>query len=610
MANLYVDERDLKFVLFEQLKIQNFKESAFYNEFDQETAGMIIDEAEKLAVEVLAPLNVVGDEVGCRLENGVVYAPEAFKEAWSLINEGEWRRISDEPELGGQGQPVAVGMASGEFFDAANSALMTYSVLAHGAARLISDFGNKEQYEKYFEKVMSGQWGGTMVLTEPGAGSDVGALKTKAVRNPDGTYSITGAKIFITAGDHDMTENIMHPVLARIEGAPEGTKGISIFLVPKIRVNDDGSLGEPNDVHTGAVEHKMGIKGSATCQLNFGEEGKCIGELLGEENQGMKIMFQMMNEARLNVGRQGASNASAAYRHALSYAKERLQGADLKAPKAGMAPIIKHPDVRRMLLGMKAVTEGLRALNLYAAYCIDHERMADNDENRQKWAGLVALLTPVCKAYSTDQGFRVCETAMQVYGGYGYIHEYPVEQFLRDQKITSIYEGANGIQALDLVGRKLGLDGGKTFMSHLNAINKFVESNRAHPSLGAYVKLLEQAKNAMADVVMFFAQAGQEDFMTPILFATPFMELFGDVTVGWLLLWQAVLSELKLAGLSKETGKTGADLTASSKDAAFYNGKIASAKFFASSVLGLSPAKASVIKNADKTALEIAEESF
>ncbi|MFH1135320.1 MAG: acyl-CoA dehydrogenase [Pseudomonadota bacterium] len=610
MANSYVDERDQEFVLFEQYEIQKFKDSKYYAEFDRETAGMILEEAEKLAVEILAPANAKGDEEGCRLEDGVVYAPESFKEPWRLLNEGEWRRISDNPEIGGQGQPLCVGLAAAEFFDAANSAFMTYSVLAHGAAMLIADFGTDAQKEKYFEKVMSGQWGGTMVLTEPGAGSDVGALKTKAVRNPDGTFSISGSKIFITAGDHDLTENIIHPVLARIEGAPEGTRGISIFLVPKIRVNDDDSLGEPNDVHTGVVEHKMGIKGSATCQLNFGEEGKCVGELLGEENQGMKIMFRMMNEARLNVGRQGASNASAAFRHALAYAKDRLQGADLKAPKAGQAPIIRHPDVRRMLLGMKAVTEGLRALNLYAAYCIDRERMAESEEDKRRWAGQVALLTPVCKAYSTDQGFRVCETALQVYGGYGYIHEYPVEQFLRDQKITSIYEGANGIQALDLVGRKLGLDGGRAFMDHLGAINKFLEANRDHPSLGKPLELLEKARNALAETTMFFAQAGQADFLTPILFATPYMELFGDVTLGWLLLWQAVIAEKKLAEISKEKGLVGAELAASGKDAAFYAGKTASAQYFAASVLGLSPAKAAIIKQADRTALEIAEESF
>ena len=304
-------------------------------------------------------------------------------------------------------------------------------------------------------KLYSGEWAGTMCLTEPGAGSDVGALKTTAKRLPDGTFSITGTKCFISSGDHNLTENIVHPVLARIEGDPPGTKGISIFIVPKYRVNDDGSLGEFNDVNTGGIEHKMGIKGSATAVLNFGEEGKCIGELLGNEREGMKIMFQMMNEARLGTGMQGLDTGSAAYEHAVQYARERIQGTAIwegKNPDAKPVTIINHPDVRRKLLWMKAHVEGIRAMNYFVAYCMDRSKVAATAEEKENWEGFLDLMTPVCKAYSSDKGVQICSLAMDVYGGYGYCSEYPIEQYYRDVKIATIYEGTNGIQALDLVG--------------------------------------------------------------------------------------------------------------------------------------------------------------
>jgi alkylation response protein AidB-like acyl-CoA dehydrogenase len=617
MANLLVDERDQEFVLYEQLQIETFSQAECFKDFSREIYDMVLSEAQKLSVNVIAPTNAKGDEEGCRQENGKVLVPESFHDLWSKYNEGGWLTISDSPEVGGQGMPVMINIAASEYFIAANPAFSTYPGLTSGAARLIQNFGTEEQQKKYMENLFSGKWGGTMVLTEPGAGSDVGALKTTAKRLPDGTFSIAGTKIFISAGDHNLTENIIHPVLAKIEGAPAGTRGISIFIVPKIRVNDDGTLGEPNDVNVGGVEHKMGIKGSSTCLLNYGDEGKCIGELLGEENSGMRVMFQMMNEARLGVGHQGAAVAGTSYLHAVSYARERIQGPDIREmrnPEAPKVPIINHPDIRRMLLGMKAYTEGFRALNLYAAYCFDQERMAADEEEKRKWDGMAALLTPVCKAYCSDMGFRVCETAMQVYGGYGYIHEYPVEQFMRDQKIASIYEGTNGIQALDLVARKLGMGKGTVFINYIQNINQFCDEQKGHELLGPCIELLTAAKNALADVTFFFAQKGKEDVIVPVLYATPYLEVFGDVTIGWLLLWQAVLAQEKFQALAEQKGANDKasinSLIKESRDAAYYSGKVASARFFANTVLNLAPAKAQVIKGADKAAVEMDEESF
>jgi len=367
--------------------------------------------------------------------------------------------------------------------------------MTRGTALLIATHGTEDQKKKYMEKILSGKWTGTMVLTEAGAGSDLGATRTKAERNQDGTYSIAGSKMLITGGDTDLTENIIHFVLARVKGSPAGIEGLSLFLVPKIRVNPDGSLGEPNDVKTISIEKKLGLKGSPTCHLNFGEEGSCIGELVSKENHGLPIFFTMMNESRLISARHGSAVASTAYLHALAYARERLQGTEIGAPRdSGQVPIIKHPDVRRMLLQMKAYTEGVRILILYASYCIDRERMSQSKEERQKWESRTSFLTPVAKAYGADMGFRVTETAMQVHGGYGYMKDYPVEQFLRDAKAHSIFEGTNGIQALTLTGRNLGQDSEGLFKGHLEDIDKFCKSNRKHQTLAGYVEILETAK--------------------------------------------------------------------------------------------------------------------
>ncbi|MEZ4605189.1 MAG: acyl-CoA dehydrogenase family protein, partial [Desulfobacterales bacterium] len=391
------------------------------------------------------------------------------------LREGEWIAMTEDPEIGGQGLPHMVAQVAAEYIVGADFSFGAFGFATHGAAKMIEVFGTEKQKELYLGKMYSGQWGGTMVLTEPEAGSDVGALTTTAKKNDDGTYSISGNKIFITCGEHNLTENIVHPVLARIEGAPAGTKGISLFIVPKIWVNDDGSLGDPNDVVCTGIEEKLGLHASPTCQLTFGGKGNCRGVLLGEENKGMRVMFHMMNEARLGVGALGLFNASCAYLYAVNYAKERIQGRDLAEMLNKDAPsvnIIRHPDVRRMLMWMKTHTEGMRSFVYYVSYLFDKMQCADSKEEKTKIDDFIGLLTPIIKSYCTDRGFEATVQAMQVYGGYGYTADYPVERLMRDSKINSIYEGTNGIQAMDLLGRKMGMKKGAVFMEFLGEIQK------------------------------------------------------------------------------------------------------------------------------------------
>jgi alkylation response protein AidB-like acyl-CoA dehydrogenase len=615
MADLLVDQRDQEFILFEQFEITKFSESEMYAEFDEEIYRMVLNEAKKLAENAIMPTNAATDAEGVTFIDGHVHVPELFHELWRLWNEGEWRRLDIPQEFGGQGLPMIVGMAANEYAEAGNLAFQTLAAMTRGAALLIATHGSEEQKKKYVEKILSGQWTGTMVLTEAGAGSDVGATKTMAERNPDGTYSISGSKMFITGGDTDLTENIIHLTLARIKGAPQGTKGLSLFLIPTYTINPDGSIGQSNDVKTVAVEKKMGLKGSPTCQLSFGEDGNCIGELVGEENKGMPIFFTMMNESRLIAARHGAAVASAAYRHSLVYARERLQGTEIGHPSGSpQCPIIRHPDIRRMLLQMKAYTEGVRALILYASYCIDRERIAPNDEEKKAWEERIGFLTPVTKAYGSDMSFRVTETAMQIYGGYGYMKDYPIEQFLRDEKVHSIFEGTNGIQALDLVGRKLGRDSKALFQGHLEDIRLFCERNKDHSTLSFYIKILDKARAALSDVSAFLVNMQKMDFSLAALYAYAYLELFGDVTVGWLLMWQAVLAQEKLDALTKKNGvHDTADLkkmVAEDPNVTFYSGKLASARYFLSTVVSLADAKVLAIKAADRAALEIAENSF
>jgi len=612
-----VDERDVKFVLYEQLRVEELCRYPLFADFSAEYFDMAIEQAEKLAENEFYPANKPGDEQGCRFDNGKVKVPDAYHEPYRLYKEGGWLAMCDPPEVGGQGFPTVVANACTELFAAANWSLLMYPGLTHGAARLLESYGTPELREKYMYNMFSGEWGGTMCLTEAGAGSDVGSLVAKAVRRPDGAYNITGQKIFISSGMHDLTENIVHMVLARIEGAPRGTKGISIFMTPLKRVDENGELVD-NDVTCGRIEEKTGIHGSATCVLNFGENDDCVGYLMGEENKGMRIMFDMMNDARLFVGMQGLAHASAAYLHALQYAKERVQGSrvehmrDADAPRV---PIIEHPDVRRMLLFMKSSTEGMRALMYLAAYCIDRARVAESDEEKELFQGYVDLLIPVCKSVGSDLGFRVCETAVQVYGGYGYTREYPVEQFLRDCKIASLYEGTNAIQALDLVGRKLSMKRGRLFKNAMEATRQVLARLKHNFGLRELIAIYEEAEESLVQVTKFFALKGMSDeFQVPVLYAKPYLDLFGDVAMGFLLLWQAHLADRRLQEIYKDhnaaTEEARKELLKSNRSAAFYYGKIASARFFIHQNLTLAGGKARAIMNNDKSALEIPDDGF
>jgi alkylation response protein AidB-like acyl-CoA dehydrogenase len=441
-----------------------------------------------------------------------------------------------------------------------------------------------------------------MLLTEPEAGSDVGALTTSAVKNDDGTYSITGNKIFISSGEHDLAENIIHPVLARIEGAPAGTQGISLFLVPKYRVNDDGTLGEFNDVICTGVEEKMGIHGNPTCSLSLGSKGRCRGTLLGEENKGMRAMFLMMNDARLLVGLQGLACASPAYMYAVNYARQRVQGRHLlqmmdKATPS--VPIIQHPDVRRMLLTMKVYVEGMRSLLYYVAALDDRMQMTDDPDQKAKYQGMIDLLIPIAKGYVTDRAFDVCSLGVQVYGGYGYIKDYPMEQLLRDCRITMIYEGTNGIQAMDLLGRKLGMNKGKPIMDLLAAVQTSIAKAKAFDQLQELAGRLERAVNRLGEVAMHLGQTAMSPkVLNAFAHAYAFMEVSGDVVMAWLMLWRAAIAAEQLAAGAKK------------KDVAFYEGQLKSAEFFIRTLLPVSLGKMDAILATDGAAVEIAEDSF
>ncbi|HET57660.1 MAG TPA: acyl-CoA dehydrogenase [Deltaproteobacteria bacterium] len=616
MSNLLVNTRDQRFLIYEQIGIEKLFGFEKYADYSSDVVDMVLKEAEKMAVEVIAPTLDVGDKEGATFKDGIAHAPSCFHAPYKTFCDSGWICASKGPDVGGQNMPKLLNTACWELFAAAHMAFTMYGTLTTGAAGLIEEYGTEEQKNKYMYKMYTGEWAGTMCLTEPNAGSDVGALRTTAKRLPDGTYSITGTKCFISSGDHDLTENIIHPVLARVEGDPPGTKGISIFIVPKYRVNDDGSLGESNDVVTGNLEHKMGIRASATATLNFGENGNCIGELLGEEKAGMKIMFKMMNEARLDVGSQGESIASAAYEHAVEYAKERVQGRPPMAAKdAEPTVIINHPSVRRNLMWMKAYLEGIRAINYLTSYCIDMVEASDSEEDRKRYQGYIELFTPVCKAFSSDKGVEICCKAMDVYGGYGFCEEYPVEQYLRDCKITQIYEGTNQIQSLDLVGRKLGQNKGTNFMNLMADIVVTMDEADGIDELKESVSKLREAHEAIGEipgVFVEFASAGNPIVM--LQNAEPFLALMGDLMSGWLLIQGAAIALKKLETLYAEAGADTEEkqkkLAGENADVAFYRGKVATARFFATEILPTVKSRCAVIKKGETTAFDVNDESF
>lgn len=610
MPEFIADVRDVKFALFEQAGFEKLFACPRYSDLDRETAETILDEAYKFAREQLSPLNALGDEQGSVFDQktGEIKIPKAFHEPYKLFTENGWLALTHNPEYGGQGMPYSLGLCANDFFFGGCLAFSLQNLLTTGAAHLIEVFGNDELKKTYIEKMYTGVWAGTMCLTESGAGSDVGACRTKARKEGD-HYLIEGEKIFISYGEHDLTENICHAVLARVEGAPAGSRGMSLFVVPKYRVNADGSIGDFNDVKCTGIEHKMGIHASPTCTMIFGENGACHGWLLGEENKGLLVMFQMMNEARISVGLQGAALANAAYQQALAYSRERVQGKNLATGKP--AVILDHPDVKQMLLWQKAIAEGTRALLIRTAMFFDLGDASEDEAERKKLRGLVELLTPICKAYSSDMGFKSTELAVQTLGGYGYLKEYGVEQYLRDTKIASIYEGTNGIQALDLMGRKLPAEGGANLKMLISMMMELSGQHAKHPMLGKDFELFGKAQEALVEASMYFAKVGGEDRMVPVVNATPYLDLFGQVVLGWLLLEQATIAYPKLEEICKTKNvalddvSALAELCAENEDARFYQGKVKTAQFWARRMLTTSRAKADILMSGDRTALEV-----
>lgn len=601
MAQVITDKRDVDFVLHEQLEVEKLSKHEHFSEFTKKTVDLIISEARNLAVKEMLPVLKIGDEEGCKFENGTVRVPESYHRVYELFKEGEWLSLCDDPGWGGQGMPATVSLAVKNYFHGANFPFTLAILLIHGAGKLVEKFGTEKQKKLFLKNMYTGRWGGTMLLTEPQAGSDVGALTTTAVKNPDGAYSITGNKIFISSGEHDLTENIIHPVLARIEGAPAGTSGISLFLVPKIWVNDDGSLGGPNDVICTGIEEKMGIHSSPTCSLTLGSKGQCRGTLLGDENKGMRAMFVMMNEARLDVGMQALGCACASFQNALNYARERVQGRHLLAggKDAAPVPIIQHPDVRRMLLSMKAYTEGCRSLLYFTGFCEDNIRISSDPAEKARYQGLIDLLIPIAKGYVSDRSFEICSQGVQIFGGYGYTKEYPQEQYLRDCKITHIYEGTNGIQAMDLLGRKLGLNKGQSFRDILFEIRKTIETAKKLTGLEDMAEKTAAVTAELEKTAGFIGgMAASDKALTAYSHAYTFMDVTGDTVLAWMLLWRAAVAAQKL-----QAGAKG-------KDAVFYEGQIASARFFINTVLPVSHGKMAVILAADSTATYLSDDAF
>ncbi|MDA0320630.1 MAG: acyl-CoA dehydrogenase C-terminal domain-containing protein [Proteobacteria bacterium] len=555
--------RDISFILQDVLDVAGLNIPG-YEDLDEEFVSAVLNESGKLCEEVLAPLNTIGDVQGCVLENGIVRTPHGFKDAFEEVKSGGWPGLDCDPEFGGQGIPFVLASAVTEMFSSSNMAFSMYQGLTHGAYSAIHAHGSEEQKKTYLPKMVSCEWTGTMNLTEPHCGTDLGLMRTKATPQTDGSYAIKGQKIFISAGEHDLAENIIHLVLAKIDGAPEGIKGVSLFIVPKHLVNEDGSLGQRNALSVGKIEEKMGIHGNATCVMNY--DG-ATGYLVGEAHKGMRAMFTMMNEARLGVGIQGYAQAEVAYQNALDYAQDRLQGrcvVEAKNPNGPADPLIVHPDIRRSLMDQKSFVEGARAFTLWGAHLIDrHHRLNDQSAN-----GLISLLTPVIKGFLTDKGFDMCIQAQQVYGGHGYIEEWGMSQFARDARIAMIYEGANGVQALDLVGRKLGQDGGKHVMAFFELLRNFASENKGtHASFDQnFLDPLKQAGKDLQAGAMYFMEAGMKNPNHALAGSYDFMHMFGHVCLG--LMWA------RMAKASYDALARGAD------DAAFYETKIATGRYY------------------------------
>ncbi len=570
MPTYHAPTRDTRFVVNELLRLDSYGNLPGFEGADREMTDTVIDEAGRFIADIIAPLNLSGDQEGCtRHPDGSVSTPTGFKAAYDQFREAGWGTLSAPEEFGGQGLPHVLGMLVEEYLSAANQAFSMYPGLTGGAVASILTKGSAEQQAMFVPKMVSGQWLGTMNLTEPHCGTDLGLIRTRAVPQADGTYAITGTKIFISAGEHDLTENIIHLVLAKTPDAPESSKGISLFIVPKVMVGADGSLGARNAVSCGSLEHKMGIRANATCVMNY--DG-AIGTMVGEENKGLAAMFIMMNAARLGVGIQGLAQAEVAYQNGVAYAIERRQGRALTGPaepheKAD--PIIVHADVRRMLMDAKALTEGLRALCLWGALQVDLSHKAATEEERAAADDLLGILTPVIKGYGTDSGYKVATDMQQVWGGHGYIVENGMEQFVRDVRIAMLYEGTNGIQAMDLCGRKLAANGGRAVQALFALVDE--ECAGVEGDLAAIAGSLAKANGEMKAATMWFMQNAMANPNNLGAGAYAYMTLMGTVAVGLMWLKMAKVAAAALAGGAPEA----------IGDRAFYEAKMTTARYFA-----------------------------
>ena len=588
--------RDQAFLLNEVLRLETYSNLPGFADASPDLIQQVLEEGAKFCEGVLAPLNKVGDKQGCVWSpDNTVKTPDGFPDAYKQMAEGGWTGLAADPDFGGQGLPAVLNVAFSEMGSSANMAFTMYPGLAHGAYSAIHFGGTDEQKATYLPKIVSGEWMGTMNLTEPQCGTDLGLIRTKAVPQGDGTYKISGQKIWISGGEQDLTDNIIHLVLARIEGAPAGTKGISLFIVPKFIVKEDGSLGERNKAFCAGLEEKMGIHGNATCVMSYEE---ATGFLIGDAHQGLKIMFVMMNEARLGVGVQGLAIGEAAYQAAAEFAKDRVQGRSLTGPKnpEGPAdPIIVHPDVRRMLMDSRAILEGGRAFMLWTALHGDLQTKSPDEATRQKASDYMALMTPVVKAYLTDRGFNICSDAMQVHGGSGFTEHFPASQYLRDARITLIYEGTNGIQALDLVGRKLGQNGGRAVVSFFADIDAVVAEDKDNEVLKPFSEGLASARAQLQEGVLWLMQNGLANPDNAGAASTDFLHLFGITALAYM--WRLIA---KAADEKIKAGDTDP----------FYANKLVVGRYFLERILPQTGAHLAKMKTGSATMMALPADAF
>jgi alkylation response protein AidB-like acyl-CoA dehydrogenase len=587
--------KDIEFILHDVLDMEELTTLPGYEDFSGELADQILEEGGKICEEVFFPLNHSGDLEGCVLENGMVRTPKGFKEAYETFAENGWCGLACDPEYGGMGMPMMVNTAMKEMICSANMSLGMYPGLSYGAYEALHKFGSDELKELYLPKLVEGTWSGTMCLTEPHCGTDLGLIKTKAVPNDDGSYAVTGTKIFISAGEHDLTENIVHLVLAKLPDAPEGVKGISLFIVPKFMPEGDG-IGARNGVACGSLEHKMGIKANATCVMNF-DDAK--GWLVGEPHKGLRAMFAMMNDARLGVAMQGLGIAEVAYQNGLAYAKDRLQMRSLtgaKAPEKPADPIIVHPDVRRMLLIGKAFTEGARALSYWIGLESDIANKHADKETRDKAEELVALMTPILKAYQTDMGSEVANLAVQVYGGHGYIHEWGVEQYVRDARIAQLYEGTNGIQALDLVGRKMPKDFGRLLRRFFQPVQAFINEHQANESLQEFIFPMAKSFMKLQQSTAMIAQKGMKNPDEGGAASVDYLRQFALVSMAYMWCRMVIAAQKKI-----DSGEGDKD---------FYESKIMTARFFMTRMLPEADARFKMVMAGASPLMDLKEAQF